>query len=102
MNEQKLEKLREHYDHTDVSELMETGTPMDLGVTAGTETMSAFTVRLPNPVLEAVREIARRDNCTTGAAMRAIIERGVAEAKSDDAVVSVGELRRLISTARGA
>lgn len=98
----KIEELRDHYDNTDVAELIDSAEETDFGNHVAPEAMSAFTVRLPTHVLNRVRAIAEQENCSTGAAMRAIIEQGVADSMSDDAVIPVRELRRLISSARGA
>lgn len=95
----KLEQTRDYFDTTDVSHLIEGAREVDLGDHVGPEAMSAFTVRLPTHVLHRVRTIAEREHISTGAAMRAIIEQGVAESMHDDAVVSVRDLRRLISSA---
>ncbi len=94
------EELRDYYDNTDLSDLIENAEEIEVPDRHGSEAMSAFTVRLPTHVLQAVRDLASRNGVSTGAAMRTIIEEGVAETVSDDAVVSVAELRRLISTAR--
>lgn len=94
------DELRDYYDNTDLSDLIDNAEETDLGDHVGPGSMTAFTVRLPRQVLQSVRAIAQRDGVTTGAALRTIIEQSVAEQSSDDAVVSVAELRRLISTAR--
>ena len=102
MMEKNLEELREYYDNSDMTEVMADAEPTDFGDQSGVEAMSAFTVRLPTHVLNTVRDIARREGRTTGAILRAIVEEGVAEETSDEAVVKVSELRRLISSAKGA
>lgn len=96
------DELRDYYDSTDLSHLINEAEETDLGDHVGPGSMTAFTVRLPRHILQSVREMAQRDGVTTGAALRSIIEQGVAEQSSDDDVVSVRELRRLISAARKA
>ncbi|QYH19145.1 hypothetical protein JKI95_07830 [Corynebacterium aquatimens] len=102
MNQQSIDELRNYYDNSDISEALEDAEPTAFGDQAGPDAMSAFTVRLPTHVLNAVREIARREGRTTGAVLRSMVELGVAETASDDAVVPVSELRKLISSAKGA
>lgn len=102
MTNKELEELQDYYDNTDLSDLIDNAEEIEVPDRQGSEAMSAFTVRLPTHVLQAVRDLASRNGVSTGAAMRAIIEEGVAETVGDDAVVSVAELRRLISAARKA
>lgn len=99
MDPNRVEKLREFYDNTDTAEMMEDLELVDLGFRAGAEAMSAFTVRLPAVVLNAARDIASKRQITTGAVLRELVEAGIARTASDDAVVPVSELRRLISAA---
>lgn len=99
MDPEKVEKLREFYDNTDTAEMMEDLETVDLGSRTSSDAMSAFTVRLPTTVLNAARDIADKRQLTTGAVLRELIEAGIARTASDDAVVPVSELRRLISAA---
>lgn len=102
MNKEDVAKLRERYDNSDTSEHIVHAEPADLGDRTGADAMSAFTVRLPTAVLDAVREIAREEDVATGVVLRRFIEAGVAEAVADDAVIRVRDVRRLIAGARGA
>lgn len=97
-----IEELRDYYDNNDVAHLLDSVEETDLGDHTGPEAMCAFTVRLPTHVLNQIRDIAEKQQRSTGAVMRTIIEQGVADSMSDDAVISVRELRKLISAARGA
>lgn len=97
MNEKNLEELRNFYDNTDTSDMMDDAQSTDLGVRTGPGAMSAFTVRLPTNVLDAARDIAKRENVPTGVILRRFIEVGVAKAVSDDAVITVTDVWRLIA-----
>ena len=54
----KLERLAEHYDHTDTAEDLEKATVAASAEPGSTERMTTFAVPLPVAVLECVREIA--------------------------------------------
>lgn len=102
MHDKDVSKLRDLYDNTDTSDFVERAAPADFGDRSGADAMSAFTVRLPTAVLEAVREIAREENVATGVVLRRFIEAGIAETVADDAVIRVRDVRSLIAGARGA
>lgn len=63
------------------------------------EAMDTFTVRLPVSTLNILRGLARERKETTGAVIRRIIGNAVADHVSDDATVSVSDLRALIARA---
>ena len=97
----KLERLAEHYDHTDTVEELERATAAASAEPGSTERMTTFAVRLPMGVLERVREIAEERHVTTSALIRRWIDAGIAEDGSDvgSRVVSVQALLELIGRA---
>lgn len=102
MNPRDTDGIRQYYDTTDTSELIEKAGTIDLGVHTGPDAMSAFTVRLPTNVLNTVRSEAKKRGVTTGAVLRQFVEEGVAGLAEEDAVIPVSQLRSLIATAKTA
>lgn len=97
----KLERLAEHYDHTDTAEELEKAPAVASAEPGSTERMTTFAVRLPVAVLDRVREIAEERHVTTSALIRRWIDGGIAEDVSDvgSRVVSVQALLELIGRA---
>lgn len=102
MNEQQLEDLRSYYGSNDTSALMEDAERVDFGDVADPDATVAFTVSMPNRVLNVAREIAAADGVSTSDVLRRFLEAGANALVENEASIPVSKLLRLIDEARGA
>lgn len=102
MNEQQLEDLRSYYGNNDTSAFMEDAEHVDLGDVADPDATVAFTLSMPNRVLDAAREIAAAEGASTNDVLRRFLEAGASALVESEASIPVSKLLRLIDEARGA
>ncbi|MDV8128974.1 hypothetical protein R4P71_30940 [Rhodococcus sp. IEGM 1304] len=92
-----LAELRDYYDNTDTSALIEGST---LDETIDTAPMVGITVRLPAAVLNKVREQAGERGIKTTALIREWIETSVADQTDDDITVKFSDVKKLFAHAK--
>ncbi|MCD2157899.1 BrnA antitoxin family protein [Rhodococcus cerastii] len=92
-----LAELRDYYDNTDTSALIEEST---LDETVDPAPMVGITVRLPAAVLNKVREQAGERGIKTTALIREWIESCVADHTDDDSTVKFSDVKKLFAHAR--
>ncbi|WPF66344.1 MULTISPECIES: CopG family transcriptional regulator [unclassified Corynebacterium] len=81
------------FDAHDFSQEIQNAQPAEWEVSP----MSAFTVRLPKQVLEALRDLARQRGVTTGQVMRDILTSAAEEGAKPEKMIPASELRALIT-----
>lgn len=86
---------RDYFDTHDFSDAVEEATPADWERSP----MTAFTVRLSQSTLEALRRAARDQKMTTGALIRKVLTEAVSDATSGEKTIPVSALRELIAQA---
>lgn len=92
----KINELREYYDNTDTSAELEQATPEQPDTTA--EPMVTYALRLPQPVLDGLREAAEARNVRVSTLMRDWLEQHLAtETTSESRVVAVEDILALIA-----
>ncbi|MBD8058021.1 hypothetical protein IC607_03455 [Cellulomonas sp. JH27-2] len=89
-----LDRLAAHYDGVDTSEDLR-GAVLDTATVD--EPMVGITLRLPASTLAAARTQARFEGVKVTALLRRWVEQRLAEGTTDDQVISVGDLKRLIA-----
>jgi hypothetical protein len=95
MSKAKLEELREIYDSSDLSDSIEQA-EVDDRVASVDEVMVSTSIRLPRSLMERVRAHAAEAGVPTTSLIRQwVLDR--IEARDEDAVVSVDDLRRFIA-----
>jgi predicted DNA binding CopG/RHH family protein len=93
MDQRKIDELREHYDTTDVAEHFQDAT---LSTQVADEVLVSTSIRLPQSLVNRVRDQA----ATLGVPATALMRQWVTERATDSstpAVVSVAELQRFIA-----
>lgn len=79
----KLNELREYYDNTDTADDLDNATAEPADAPPEAERMTAFSVRMPLPLLEQVRAIAAERGVTTSIQIRELIEAGMSAERSE-------------------
>ena len=94
MNDSTLAELRDHYDTTDQTDALSTA---ELDPSTDADPMVGITVRLPASTLNAARAVAAQRGMRVTALLREWTEQQLADEVSEDRVVPVADLRRLIA-----
>lgn len=91
-----MDELREYYDNTDTSVLLADAVPEQPEKTA--EAMVTYAVRLPKPVLDALRAAADKSDMRVSALIRTWLEERLArESAGQDKVVAVDDILALVA-----
>ena len=92
----RLTELADHYDHTDLSDHIEQATWEEPGSVA--EPMVTYALRLPKPVIVALRSAAAARGVKVTTLMREWLEERLAQAAVDpDAAIPVSALLALVA-----
>lgn len=92
----RVEELREYYDTTDTSELLEGATSEQPDTPV--EPMVTYALRLPQPVLAKLREVADHRGVRVSGLMRAWLEERLGrESAGQDEVIAVDDLLALVA-----
>lgn len=94
MDQHKIDELREHYDNTDVASHFQDAA---LNTDAADEILVSTSIRLPQSLVNKVREQAAALGIPATALMRQWVIERATEPGNTRAVVSVAELQRFIA-----
>lgn len=96
MARKKAAELRDYYDTTDTSEVLE-GATLEQPETS-VEPMVTYALRLPQPVLEKLRDVASRRGVRVSGLMRTWLEERLGrESAGQEAVIAVDDLLALVA-----
>lgn len=91
----RVDELRDYYDTTDTAEVLE-GATLEQPDTS-VEPMVTYALRLPQPVLEKLRDVAERRGVRVSGLMRTWLEERLGrESAGQEAVIAVDDLLALV------
>jgi hypothetical protein len=96
MTDERLTELADHYEHADLTERIEQATWEEPGTVA--EPMVTYALRLPKPVIDALRVAAAARGVKVSTLMREWLEERLARAAAEpDAAIPVSALLALVA-----